>query len=106
MQFTLEKTIKLPSGKEFLEGAKLSVEIKKENPRRAYIYTEDGAPAFYMKSQGLYTLSEKFTKPNFEEIEESYLERGVVISLAGEDVEMDGYDEHGMPSMGLVLGLA
>ncbi len=90
-----EKAIKLKDGSTLPKG--LPVSFLPESPWRCLV-KGDRAEPYRVR------VTSAFTPPDMMEVEEG-LDYGRCMSIAGETVEPDGWDEHGSPSWLLALGM-
>lgn len=101
----LGKDVRTTTGREFKKGLPVCVEVPIKSPLNALVSTPSGKPLFKIKSRLLYQVFPgEFIDPGTVDMEEA-LDRGLVPSLLGEDVEFDGFDAAGFPSLALALGL-
>jgi hypothetical protein len=90
-----QKSITLKDGSILPKG--LPVSFVKDNPSRCLVQGERAEP-YRVRVQSA------FRGPSLAELEESVFD-SVCPSVAGEQVEPDGWDCHGSPSWLLALGL-
>lgn len=101
MKTTTKKELKLKSGTVIPAGAEIDVMVPQDRPTVAVV--DYGSGKFKIKTALLSAISDSFIKPT-EKMLDGYLEKGSCPSMAGETVEVDGWDEHGMPSVLMALG--
>jgi hypothetical protein len=90
-------------------GHPILISVRERMPSVAvlqYPHPEDGKiKTVHYKSLLLYKYFEEFIKPDMEAVEAAMYD-GYCPSLLGEEVEPDGYDSEGFPSILLAAGLA
>lgn len=105
MVVELEKDIKLPSGVSYGKGTKVSVAPVEKNPIMCIVSDMEGKPLFRIASKLLHRLNRTvFHTASLEEIMDEYLDRGVCLSVTGEEIEIDGVDSQGFVSLGRAYG--
>jgi hypothetical protein len=93
--YTLHTDLKLQSGDIIPAGTKLDISIPKDKPFMAYC--SDKKHVFIMPSLGLHRFFEDFHKFPVKNM----LKSKSSISLIGKEVNEDGWDENGFPSVHL-----
>jgi hypothetical protein len=102
MEVTVKKDLKFKSGDVIREGETVKVVVDKDRPTVAILRYND--VKYATASANLHVISEKFVKPTEEELMRGTLD-SVCSSLLGNDVEPDGWDEYGFPSVLLAMGM-
>lgn len=98
----LLRDVQLKDGRQFKKGSPCSVNFGEESARVCEIHV--GTESYRALIRNLpITVSGLPPPPSMEEMEE-WSRDGVARSVLGEDVEPDGYDEHGSPSWLLAYG--
>lgn len=98
----LKRNLKLKNGSEFIKGTAMAIRVEFSKPHIAIVIPDEG-DEIRLKSAKLGKYFEGFVDP-WKEIDlEDYESAGV--SITGKPVEHDGWDEYGMPSVLLSLGL-
>lgn len=101
MKANLKKSVTLKSGKTFAAGTEFEVTPGK-NPR--YAILRAGNEVYKIQSIKLPELFSEFVDPTIDQITEM-ASMGYSVSLVGEEIELDGIDCEGWPSILLARGI-
>lgn len=103
MKYKTIKEVAFKSGRVIAKGTEFSVSFFRDRPWSCEIHPENG-DSFKMKVAGLPRLTNEIHSPGMEDLEEWVCD-SICESVLGEQVEPDGWDEHGSPSWLLALGM-
>ena len=102
MNYKLIKELKTKSGQVFPPGFSFNITVLEKNPTIAILEKDDFKLS--IKSHRLHVYFEGFDYINMDIIESAMMDREC-LSLTGDSVEPDGWDEKGFPSMLMACGL-
>lgn len=94
------KEIRLRSGAVIEQGTDVIISIPRDQPHRAKVYYSKEEPEkfFICSSLSLYKYFMEFIEITHETLADSFYD-SLCPSLLGDEVEPDGYDPHGFPSV-------
>jgi hypothetical protein len=102
MRTTLRKSITFKDGTIWEAGQDVIIEVKKESPSRA-ILCLNGAPKT-VRSASLHKWFDEFISFNMDDLEGAVMDCSCP-SLTGVEIEPDGWDSDGFPSILLAAGV-
>lgn len=102
MEVTTSRELKFKDGSVIAKGETVKVVVDKDRPTVA-ILRYNGVK-YATRSANLHIVSESFVAPTEEELMRGTLD-SVCSSLLGNDVEPDGWDQYGFPSVLLAMGM-
>ena len=102
MNCKLIKELKTKSGQVFPPGFTFYVRVNEDRPTVANLTIEDFT--IKLPSKKLYAYFEEFDEITMEMLEEAMYD-GRCLSLTGDTVEPDGWDDQGFPSMLMAVGI-
>ena len=103
MKSKLIREFKSKNGQVFPKNFEFEIMVPKELPVRAIL--QKGSFHAHMQSKNLHLYFEGFQEYSEEDIATAMMD-GRCFSLTGEDVEPDGWDSKGFPSILLAEGLS
>jgi hypothetical protein len=103
MKKNLKKEMKLKDGMSFPKGTSMEIKVNESNPMIAILTSEAGKEV-KVRSAKLHRYFNGFVSPS-EEMMDPDFDSCIVPSLTGENIEPDGWDEKGFPSILLALGM-
>lgn len=101
MRAILKHELKLKTQEVFPKGQPFEIKVNEDKPTIAILTT--AGRGIKIKSAKLYKYFNGFENP-WDEINDE-MDSSIVPSLTGENVEPDGWDEHGFPSVLLAVGM-
>ena len=104
MKAKVKNSISFKDGTSWEPGTPVIIEVKQDRPTRAIIENLNTGESKQVRSTSLNKWFEEFQGFNMNDIEEAICD-GVCPSLTGQDVEPDGWDSEGMPSILLAAGM-
>lgn len=105
MKTFLKNSITFKDGSVWIDGTQVYIYVKQDQPRTAYLsQVEFPLDVKKVHSVNLYKWFEEFEKYSMSDIEEAVMD-GHCPSLTGQDVEPDGWDSEGFPSLLLAAGM-
>lgn len=103
MKEKLKTELKLKDGSVFSKKQSFEIKVNQSVPTIAVLTSESGRD-IKIRSVVLHKYFNGFVNPS-EELGDPDFDACIVSSLTGEDVEPDGWDEKGFPSILLALGM-
>lgn len=104
MKAISKKPIRLKSGGRIEAGTEFIIGVRRENPRIAQLVTKAHPKDIYISSAILHQYFDEFDSFGDSELQQAMMD-GRCPSLTGEDVEPDGWDSHGFPSILMAVGI-
>lgn len=103
MKKSLKKDLKLKSGEIFPKGSPYFIKVDSNKPVLAYLTDPISGRMIMIRSINLHKYFAGFVSPLAEMMDPDF-DDCIVPSLTGENVEPDGWDEKGFPSILLAIG--
>lgn len=100
--YFLKKDLVLKSGVKYPKGMMFGIKVEESKPTVAILFAKEGTE-IKIRSISLHKYFKGFVKPATELADPDF-DSCIVPSLTGENVEPDGWDEKGFPSILLALG--
>lgn len=104
MKCKLKKDVTTKSGEVIPQGTECDITVERNRPTTAFLQIEGREKKIAVPCVGLCKLFNEFPEYHMSDIEAA-MEDGTCPSMTGDDVEPDGWDSEGFPSLLMAAGL-